>query len=275
MGLRRPRHRHANPRLVAPWPGAYKPADVGLTPFAFTRRFGAQTPGGGLGDAFSGKDEPKSRWKISGKLEIDCLACHDAGRTHDPNQWARQIELENFKWAPTAAARLGEVKGEARKVPDDYDPDLDLGDSAASLPTVAYDAARFDARGRVHFDITRQPPSERCYTCHSTREVGPCAEVRWRHDADVHLAHGMKCTDCHRDGIDHHITRGYPGETPSASLSCAGCHLGDASSPDPGLRAGGRLGCPGLRTGGCRRCTSTSSPAPPATPAGGLGRRRC
>ncbi len=64
---------------------------------------------------------------------------------------------------------------------------------------------------------------------------------------------GMKCVDCHRNGIDHHIVRGFDDEEKSvgqlvATLSCAGCHLGDephgADQSAPIAVRAGRLGSP-------------------------------
>jgi hypothetical protein len=61
---------------------------------------------------------------------------------------------------------------------------------------------------------------------------------------------GLLCVDCHRNGLDHMIVRGYAGE-PAAkadpaveTLTCRGCHLG--SGPLMGERdpAAGRLGAP-------------------------------
>ncbi|MEM6692734.1 MAG: cytochrome c3 family protein, partial [Planctomycetota bacterium] len=54
---------------------------------------------------------------------------------------------------------------------------------------------------------------------------------RWIHDNDVHLQSGMKCVDCHRNGIDHLMVRGFEGQAHPDSdvmqtLSCTGCHLG-------------------------------------------------
>jgi hypothetical protein len=57
----------------------------------------------------------------------------------------------------------------------------------------------------------------------------------------------MMCVDCHRNGLDHNMVRGYEGEAQAknnpaaASLSCKGCHLPDESNEVP--RAG-RLGAP-------------------------------
>lgn len=222
------------------WPGTFRPADVGLSRWAFTKRFGHRTPGGGFADPdeeAAGAAEESLRWDISGPLEIDCLACHSTNGAFDPGEWQRQIALENFRWAPTASIGLGVVRGSAKTVPDDYDPFVGPNPDfpEQSPPTVEYDESRFDADQRVLFDITRRPPAENCYACHSTRQVGTDAPPTWRVDGDVHLSSGMTCTDCHRNGIDHRIARGDAEET---AYSCKGCHLGSETA------LGGTYGAP-------------------------------
>ena len=50
---------------------------------------------------------------------------------------------------------------------------------------------------------------------------------------------GLRCVDCHRNGLDHNITRGYAGEIKSStnalalSSTCEGCHLGSENSTKP------------------------------------------
>jgi len=125
---------------------------------------------------------------------------------------------------------------------------------------------------KVFFDITRHPDNQACYYCHTTRMVGPKTAPSWTHDEDVHLRAGMTCGDCHRNGIAHHTVRGYEGEEhPTgqsvATLSCRGCHMGEAGS-------GGRLGAPKplhrglpalhLERLACTVCHSGPRPAPQA-----------
>ena len=101
---------------------------------------------------------------------------------------------------------------------------------------------RFDADDRVLFDATCRPPVDRCYFCHTVRQVGPGSPQRWEAENDVHLAAGMICTDCHRNDIEHMITRGF--EASAAMLTCEGCHLGVGDSLDPTGALGGRYGAP-------------------------------
>ncbi|MCK4340556.1 MAG: hypothetical protein KAY37_02385 [Phycisphaerae bacterium] len=237
------------------WPGTRTPESIGLTNWEFVKRFGRHIPGGGFGEPSDDVVNalPESlRWGISGKLEIDCMFCHSVNQQHDPAEAARQIEKENFKWAPTAALGLAVVRGEAGKVPDDWDPDLppspDYPEQAG--PTLVYNRHRFDPDDRVLFNITRRPPNERCYFCHTVREVGPNAPESWQTDQDMHLAAGLLCVDCHRHGLDHAITRGYDGEADPnmqpahAALTCRGCHLGETDAATVTAALGGRLRAP-------------------------------
>jgi hypothetical protein len=237
------------------WPGTQRPADIGISTWDMLRRYARHMPGGGIGTPDVGQtasSERTDRWAISGPLEVDCMFCHGADAWHDPGEWARQIERENFQWAATAALGLAVVRGEARNVPDDYDPLLgpDPDHPEQAPPTLVYDRTRFDADDRVRLDITLRPDPRRCYTCHSVRTVGAEAVPRWRGSGDVHLRAGMTCTDCHRNGIDHMIVRGFEGETlQNRSLTaeiytCAGCHLGAAEGGQTRERLGGRLGAP-------------------------------
>ncbi len=162
-------------------------------------------------------------------------------------EWTIQIARQNFQWAATAASGLGIVRGTASELPETYDPYNGLGANNEWLtePGVSYDASKFDAKGRVFFNLTRAVPNERCAYCHSSAWNG---EEAWNTDQDVHLQAGLSCTDCHRNALDHQITRGYEGEAAMrggapASLSCRGCHLGDeADTSSNGM--GGRLGAP-------------------------------
>ncbi len=255
------------------WPGTFTPAQLGLTNWQFTLLFGRHLAGGGLSepDAETLAASPEAkRWAISGSLEVDCMVCHATMASgYDPAELDRQVERQNFRWAPTAALGLGIIRGDARGVSDEFDPEMPPPPDRSDLvlPWVQYDRARFDGDSRVLFDIARRPPNERCYFCHSVRLIEP-DEARvgegsedWAVPMDVHLASGLNCGDCHRNGIDHQITRGAPvsGSTPDsrrASLTCEGCHLGTASeavsvhaASQPSLfaqeaRAGGRYGAP-------------------------------
>jgi hypothetical protein len=234
------------------WPGTARPAEVGLSHWAFVKRFGHHLPGGGYGepsDEVVDESDEWLRWGVSGKLEIDCMICHCADMQHDPAVAASQIEKENFRWIPTVALGLGVVRGEARNAPDEWTPDTppnpDYPEQAG--PTLIYDPTRFDPDDRVLFNITRRVPNERCTFCHTTRRVGDGAPESWHTDQDVHLAAGLMCVDCHRHGIGHMITRGYDGESAHparASRTCRGCHLGDPDGATITTVLGGHLRAP-------------------------------
>lgn len=237
------------------WPGTFSPADIGSSPWDFVKTFGHHTPGGGFGeptDAQIAASEHKARWGISGRLEIDCMFCHSADQQHDPAEASRQIERQNFKWAATAALGLAVVRGAAKDAPDDWDPLMPPNPNYPEQagPKLVWDQTRFDADDRVFFNITRRPPNERCQFCHSVRAVGPGAPPRMLAASDVHLTAGLLCVDCHRNGLDHMIVRGYRGEAAErgqpalATYSCEGCHLGVPDADDPAIRMGGRYGAP-------------------------------
>ncbi len=241
------------PLANRPWTGTFKPEQLGITLWSFAKVFGPHTPGNiGPTDVNAKDADPKARWNISGRLDIDCMICHSADNRHDQDEYARQIEQENFKWAPTVALGLATVKGSAKtltapKPADDADPSAEPA-KPKTLP-LTYDKARFDPERRVFFDVANHVSTDRCYYCHTTREVGPGAPPPFEHDGDIHIRAGMRCTDCHRNGIDHATSRGYDGESDPAklltgALTCRGCHLGNDNSNASPLLHGGRMGAP-------------------------------
>jgi hypothetical protein len=228
------------------WPHTYRPSDVGLTNMRFVEIFGRDLPGGGPGEL---PDKDNNRWVIAGKLEINCAACHSGDPGYDNIEYYLQIAAQNLQWAPTATSDFATVTGAARSMPDSWMPEMPPEDEATAkkAPTVVYDKARFDSKGRVFWDLPSDPPDNRCYFCHSLRPVGETAPEVWQTDRDVHTRAGLSCSTCHRHGLDHKIRRGYEGEPGGddphlATLTCRGCHLGAAAAgPDT---MGGRLGAP-------------------------------
>ncbi|MDB5319765.1 MAG: signal peptide protein [Phycisphaerales bacterium] len=231
------------------WPGTVHPYDIGMNDHAFVKTFGSHLPGGG---AFANSND--LRFKMSGKLEVACLICHTSNGVYDQPERAKQVmESENFMWAPTVAALLGRVQGEAIKLKDNWDP---ADPDARPAPKVLYRADRFDPQDNVVFQVTRRVPNDRCYYCHTNVDAGKgdagqtSLESRWNHDRDIHLIKGMLCSDCHRNGVDHMTVRGYEGEDklrkdPTiASLSCKGCHMGAGTESAMGIDLGGRNAAP-------------------------------
>ncbi|WP_158222500.1 cytochrome c3 family protein [Rhodopirellula sp. MGV] len=227
----------------------FDPGDLGIDNWAMTKQFGGRLPGGPMGmapeateeesaedsnegeaDAEAKGEEKTSRWPLTGSLEIDCMACHGVASSYDFNLRREHIAKENFAWAATAALHIGEVDGDVSRLKDGSDPTDEA--IQKKMPKVTYDGRKFAADGTVFMDLVRAPDNNSCYQCHSQRTLDSHGiESRWTHDQDVHLRAGMKCVDCHRNGLDHHTVRGFAGEVhPSGqsmtSLSCAGCHLG-------------------------------------------------
>ena len=242
------------------WDQTFDPRSVGIDPWKMVKQFGGRIPGGGLGHApeetttdDGDASRASSRWPLSGSLEIDCLACHAVSGKYDFNARRDQIAEENFAWAATAALRIGTIKGSVARIKDGSDPTEES--TAAKLPKVAYNASAFATDGTIFIDLVRQPQNNACFQCHSNRVVGESGvQPRWEHDQDVHLRAGMQCVDCHRNGIDHHIVRGFPGERypggqSMETLSCKGCHLGASGSDAQegsmtATNRAGRLGSP-------------------------------
>ena len=182
------------------------------------------------------------------------MVCHATNGSYDFEVRREQISEQNFAWAPTAALHLGTIDGSVSRIRDGSDPEDEA--TRKKLPKVTYDADRFGPDGTVFFDLVRQPQSNACYQCHSSRLVMDAGiEDTWIHDKDVHLQAGMDCADCHRNGIGHHIVRGFEGEVSLTgqsieTLSCVGCHLGtqpfdtDGEIPATIPSRAGRLGSP-------------------------------
>ncbi len=254
------------------WPGTYHPSDLGISAWDFMLKFGRHLPGGGPGEQELAMDPPAAkepaakepapkeapakeapaetskptptpsgRWQLAGKLEIDCMICHSNNHGYSMELWSKQIEDQNFAWAPTVASGLGFVEGKVSSLPDDFDPAKVEENSRTKLPTTTYGSVRINPEKKVFFDVVRQTSDNVCYYCHTTRQVGPDAPPDWTCDEDVHLLAGLACADCHRNGIEHHTVRGFEGEShPTgqavATLSCRGCHMNGAD--------GGRFGAP-------------------------------
>ncbi|UCG57452.1 MAG: hypothetical protein JSU70_21615, partial [Phycisphaerales bacterium] len=186
---------------------------------------------------------------VSGKLEINCLMCHNADPAYDLAEYASQIGSQNFRWAATAACGFASVSGSAKKMEDTFEytmpEEVDDPELMPHVPTVKYGENAFNEKNAVFLDITREVPDERCYFCHSSINVTEHGSEKWMADEDVHLMAGMSCVDCHREGLEHNTIRGYEGEGTAnklaVSTSCKGCHLSDKSFAEP---EAGRLGAP-------------------------------
>ncbi len=231
------------------WKQMWNPQELGLTPWDFTLLFARHMLGGNFAEPESDETSPESRWNVSGKLEINCMGCHNASRMQSHSEWAKQVLRHNFRWAATAASGFGEVGGMASRLPgtwDIYDGPNPDDTEWAVVPIVRYRPEIFDSKHRVFFDIPRKPDDQRCLSCHSIYWVG---SKKYSSEEDIHSAAGLKCVDCHRNDISHAMIRGYEGEAEElnnqevAEFTCKGCHIG----PDLSRRGGssaGRLGAP-------------------------------
>lgn len=214
------------PLSLRDWPGVFKPADVGMDDFAFTRAFGRNLPGGGV----ACPDEEgmlSGRWNVSGGVEVNCFACHDKSGLYDHSEYVKQMSRENFAFAMSAAMAFGSVDGMASRMPEYWGllngPNKD--DSIFRVPPrIAYDPAKFDTKNRMVFPVG-EPRNDNCLNCHGVAQAGLS---RMEADQDVHLRAGMSCIDCHKNDVAHNINRGIEGKGKCGmenSLSCAGCHV--------------------------------------------------
>ncbi len=253
------------------WPGTYKPDVLGVSTWKFVLKFGRHMPGGGPGEGLAGKtaketaegEKPtqeenatqadQGRWRLAGRLEVDCMLCHSNDRSYSPEVWNVHVTAENFAWAATAAMGLAKIEGSVKRLPDDFDPAAAASNAekkdGPTLPRTIYNQYKFNAEKEVFFDIARKPPNNACYHCHTVRQVGEDAAPKWVHDEDIHLEAGLTCVDCHRNGLGHHTVRGFESEKhPTgqsvATLSCRGCHMNEHSENGDVTQAGGRFGAP-------------------------------
>ncbi len=230
------------------WGGTFSPEKVKISPFDFLKLFGTHYTGGRISEDESlEKPENYFRWEISGKLPVNCLICHDAGERFNSAEYSANILKQNFRWAAAAGTDFSVVKGSAKEMPDNFDQynsntfaDVDL--RVFSPPSVSYTKPAFNGN-KVFFDIKRRIPNDRCYYCHSSANADRKENKILAADEDVHLKKGLLCVDCHTNGINHEITRGFKNDAkikndPSViSYTCEGCHLKREN-------ANGKLGAP-------------------------------
>jgi hypothetical protein len=231
------------------WEGMWNPEEIGLSSWDFTLLFGRHLAGGGVSEPDDKDITPESRWNVSGKVEINCLGCHNAWNTQSLSEWTKQILRQNFRWAATAASGLGEVKGMASRLAGTWDifdgPNPDDTEWAV-VPSVHYDRSLFDSKHRAFLNLAYKPEDSRCLACHSVAAVGV---EKFSFDEDVHSAAGLKCVSCHRNDISHAMVRGYEGEAKDNPIlsgddfTCSGCHLGNEKAKGEKALAG-RLGAP-------------------------------
>ena len=222
---------------------------------------GAHSPGSVVPDA----KLLDARARFGGTVEVDCFVCHLRPGQYDFFERSRQIKRGNFRWAITAAARLGVVTGEVNKLARTYSAETDEFGETPGVPAIAWEASRFAADKRVHLDLSRSVPDTNCLLCHSTDAVGQSPlPVPLSHARDIHTLRGMSCTDCHQntDGVGHSQIRGDVAS--SGALSCIGCHLGTPEQPGGlyGAPIPEHLGIPPLHFAQLSCAACHSGPAP-------------
>jgi len=169
-------------------------------------------------------DYYKALWSETGVLEADCLLCHDPNYDYDGRNKA--LQALNFRWAATVGARLGTVTGAVKQ---------------GEKPIVTYDLSRFNDDGTVKVHIAPEPRNQTCLKCHAKpqwKKRGAAFSAR----TDVHIAAGLRCTDCHTAGSkasdprirgkeEHQIGK---GDDPSGWVrndldgtvrDCSDCHI--------------------------------------------------
>ncbi|MEF3169147.1 MAG: hypothetical protein K6360_07440 [Deltaproteobacteria bacterium] len=187
----------------------------------------AQDPNNGIvsgGDNNFDGDYFKARWAESGVLEADCLICHLPGYDHKARR--KQIQDLNFRWAATAGAGFGVIKGSVAK---------------GEKPEISYQVDAFLPDGKVALPIVREIPVRNCLQCHQEPDWKKKG-ASYSHRTDVHLRAGLKCVDCHVTGRNapdsrihgremHQIGKGddptglVRNDLDNTMRTCEDCHL--------------------------------------------------
>ena len=188
----------------------------------------------------------KSRFRESGVVEGDCLMCHLKGYRLDRRN--DQLALRNYRWAATAGAGLGEIRG-AVFTPARADGPAEEGTPAkgewniARRPAVQYawrDSKLFTPQGKFRGSalISKAVETDNCTQCHRAMD-GQKSGTLYLPAGDLHLKAGLRCTDCHTlagktqaERLRHLIGKGWsPTSTARNDLdgagmkTCAACHV--------------------------------------------------
>jgi cytochrome c553 len=188
----------------------------------------------------------KSRFRESGVVEGDCLMCHLKGYRLDRRN--DQLARRNYRWAASAGAGLGEIKG-AVFTPARPDASQEDGTSPRGewnftrRPVVQYawdNRKLFTPQGKFRGStlISKSVETDNCTQCHRVMD-GQKSGTLYLPAGDLHLKAGLRCTDCHTlagrtqtERLRHHIGKGWsPTSTARSDLdgtgmkTCAACHL--------------------------------------------------
>jgi len=199
----------------------------------------------------------RSYFRASGVIEGDCLMCHLRGYRLDRRN--RQLSLRNYRWAATAGAGLGEVRGAVFTFHNpDAGPDVEGYDRGSwnfsTRPAVRYaweDRKIFTLEGKFRGNtlISKSVETDSCTQCHRDMDSRKSGTL-YLPAGDLHLKAGLRCTDCHTlagrtqaERLRHHIGKGWsPTATARNDLdgagmkTCAACHLEGQYRPTrPGM----------------------------------------
>lgn len=187
-----------------------------------------------------------SRFRASGVVEGDCLMCHLKGYRIDRRN--DQLSRRNYRWAATAGAGLGEVRGsvfafdspEAGPAVEGYD----RGSwNFSTRPSVRYawdDRKLITPEGKFKGSrlINKSVEADNCTQCHRQMD-GTKSGTLYLPAGDLHLKAGLRCTDCHTlagktqaERLRHRIGKGWSptamarNDLDGAGMkTCADCHL--------------------------------------------------
>ena len=147
--------------------------------------------------------DSKSHFRASGVVEADCLICHRSA--YRMKERSDQLYRRNYRWAATAGAGLGVVKGAvftySNPVAGPDHPDFTKGSwNLSKRPVVSYnwlDRNLFGPDGRMKGSLIKKSVSSKsCLQCHAEGEAKNTGTSFSPAD-DVHVKAGMACTDCH------------------------------------------------------------------------------
>jgi len=196
---------------------------------------------------FSSASAPdrKSHFRESGVIEADCMICHMPAYRMDLR--SQQVSARNYRWAATAGAGLGTVKGavftykNAHAGPES--PEFMAGTwNFAKRPVVQYswdNGDLFLTDGRLKGGVIRKNVGlKNCLNCHLYSNARKAGTI-YTPESDAHIKAGLQCTDCHglvgqtsAERLRHQIAKGWaPENTVRNDLdgigmkTCAACHL--------------------------------------------------
>jgi hypothetical protein len=235
----------------------------------------------------------RSHFRESGVIEADCLICH--GPAYRFEARIEQINRRNYRWAATAGAGLGSIKGAIFTYSDPTAGPgqpryLDGTWNLAKRPVVTYawhDRKIFTPEGRLSgAAVSRSVSSRNCLQCHAAAEATNTGHIH-NESFDAHAAQGLRCTDCHPltgktavERMQHQIAKGRSGTVHVRNdldgigmKTCAGCHLDGQYRPtrrdmptkatNPAQAHGNRFprGASHFYLISCSGCHATSRPA--------------